>query len=101
MSETSRIGYSVKGDGSSVKITVEEVGSKQAELMKEFNECAEGRCSCPTAQYAKVESMQITPGEDRLSITLKAKPGEEIDQADINKCLEHTTRKVQKAERER
>ena len=88
--------YSVKGDGSNVKILVEDVGAKQAELMKELNECAEGRCSCPTPQYAKVESMQITPGRNQLIITLKAKPGEEIDQVDINTCLEHTTQKVQK-----
>lgn len=88
--------YSVKGDGSNMKILVADVGAKQAELMKELNECAEGRCSCPTPQYAKVESMQITPGSDQLTITLKAKPGEEIDQEDINRCLEHTTRKVQK-----
>lgn len=59
--------------------------------MKEFNECAEGRCSCPTAQYAKVESIQVTPEKDQLNITLKPKPGEKIDQGDINKCLDHTT----------
>ncbi len=101
MSRASRMKYSVEGEGSNVKITVEEVGSKQAELMEGFTACAEGRCSCPTTQYAKVESVQITPGKDRLSITLKANPGEEIDQADINNCLEDTTRKVRKAERER
>lgn len=88
--------YSVEGDGPNVKITIGEVGSKHAELMKELNECAEGRCSCPTAQYAKVESMQIRPEQDRLRITLKAKPGEKIDQDDINNCLEHTTQKVKK-----
>jgi hypothetical protein len=86
--------YSVHRSGSSVKITVDGVGSKQTELLKEFSECAEGRCSCPTAQYEKVESMQVTPGEDQLSITLKPKPGKIIDQDDIKKCLEHTTRKV-------
>ncbi len=75
--------YSVQGDGSNLKITVKEVGDKQADLMKELNECVGGRCSCPTPQYAKVQD------------TLTAKPGEAIDQADIDKCLEHMTRKVQ------
>lgn len=89
--------YSVQGDGSKVKITVDEVGSKQAALLKEFNECAEGRCTCPTTQYEKVESMQVTPGQDQLSITLTAKPGEAMDHADFNRCLEHTTRKVEKS----
>jgi hypothetical protein len=88
--------YSVKGDGSTVNITVKEVGNKQADLMKELNECAEGRCSCPTPQYAKVQKMQIASTADQLVVTLTAKPGETIDQADIDKCLDHTTRKVQK-----
>jgi hypothetical protein len=88
--------YSVEGDGADVKITVGEVGSKRAELIKELNECAEGRCSYPTAQYSKVVSMQIALEKDQLSITLKAKPGEKIDRGGINKCLEHTTQKVKK-----
>lgn len=87
--------YSVQSDGSNVKITVGDAGAKQAALLKEFNECAEGRCTCPTPQYEKVESMQIMRGPDELSITLTAKPGEAIDQDDINRCLEHTTRKVE------
>ena len=86
--------YSVDGDGANVKILVEDVGPKQAELMRELQECASGRCSCPTPQYAKVESMQVSPGADDLTITLKAKSGEAIDQGDINRCLEHTTRKA-------
>lgn len=87
--------YSVRKDSSSVKITVTQVGDKQADLMKELNECAEGRCSCPTPQYAKVQEMKVAPSVDQVIVTLTAKPGEVIDQADINKCLEHTTRKVQ------
>ena len=87
--------YSVRGDGSSVKITVQRVGDKQADLMKELNECAEGHCSCPTPQYAKVKEMKVASSVDQVIVTLTAKPGEIIDQADIDRCLEHTTRKVQ------
>jgi hypothetical protein len=90
--------YSIESDRADVKIRIEEVGSKQADLMKQLNECAEGRCSCRSEQYAKVESMQIAPGEDHLQITLNAKHGETIDQGDINKCLEHTTEKVQRSD---
>jgi hypothetical protein len=88
--------YSVQGDGSNIKITVQAVGTKQADLLKELNECAEGRCSCPTPQYAKVQTMQIEPSADQVIVTLTARSGETIDQADINKCLDHTTRKVEK-----
>ena len=88
--------YSIASDGSNVKIVVEDVGAKQAELMRELQECAMGRCSCPTPQYAKVESMQVASGADNVTVTLKAKAGEEIDQGDISKCLEHTTKKATK-----
>ena len=88
--------YSLEGDGSNIKITVQAAGTKQADLMKELNECAEGRCSCPTPQYAKVQIMQVAPSADQVIVTLTARPGETIDQADINKCLDHTTRKVEK-----
>lgn len=88
--------YSVQGDGSNVKITVKKVGDKQADLLEELNECAEGRCSCPTTQYAKVQEMQIAASVDQVVVTLTAKPGEIIDQADIDNCLDHTTRKLQK-----
>jgi len=50
--------YAVVGVGSDLTITVKAVGANQAHLMKELNQCAQGRCSCPTTQYAKVESMQ-------------------------------------------
>ncbi len=86
--------YSIKAKGSDLKITVEQAGSKQAQLMEELKECAEGRCSCPTPQYGKLESIEIKPSNDKVDIALKAKPGEKIDQVDIDKCLEHTAKKI-------
>ena len=88
--------YTVQSEGGNVNISIEQVGKYQNRLMEELQECAEGRCACPTPQYAKVESMDVKPEEDKVDITLKAKPGEKIDQADIDKCLEHTTQKVEK-----
>ncbi len=86
--------YSIKAEGSDLRIAVEKVGGKQAQLTEELKECAEGRCSCPTPQYGKLESIEIRPGSDKVEIALKAKPGEKIDQTDIEKCLEHTVKKV-------
>jgi len=86
--------YSIESQGDDVTITIEQVGDKQVELMAEFNECAEGRCTCPSPQYAKVEAIRIKPTTGKIDISLTAKPGEKIDHADIAKCLEHTTKKV-------
>ena len=89
--------YSVKPDASGLNIRVEQVGTKQKELLEEFKECAEGRCTCPTAQYGKLESIEIAPGPDRIDIKLKAQAGQTIEQGEIETCLEHTTAKVEKS----
>jgi hypothetical protein len=88
--------YTIESEGGNVNITIEKVGGYQKRLMEELKECAEGRCSCQTPEYKKVESMQVKPEGDKVDITLKAKAGEKIDQGDINKCLEHTTKKAEK-----
>lgn len=88
--------YSIKRDGTGLSISVEQVGTKQKQLLEEFNECAEGRCTCPSTQYGKVESIEIAPGLDKIDIKLKAQAGQRIEQGDIEKCLEHTTAKVAK-----
>jgi len=89
--------YSVKSDDSGLNIRLEQVGTKQKELLEEFKECAEGRCTCPSAQYGKLESIEIAPGPDRIDIKLKAQAGQSIEQDDIEKCLQHTTAKVAKS----
>lgn len=86
--------YSIKEEGSDLKIAVEQIGGKQSQVLQELKECAEGRCSCPTPQYDKLEAIEINAGNDKIDIGLKAKAGQKIDESDINKCLEHTAKKV-------
>ncbi len=86
--------YSIKHEGSDLNITVQQLGDKQAALMEELKACAEGRCSCPTPQYSKLQAIDIKPGTDKVEIALKPKPGEKIEQADIAKCLDHTAKKL-------
>ncbi len=86
--------YSIEEKDSGLKITAEQLGDKQSQLMKELKKCAEGHCSCPTPQYAKLESIEVKPGVEKVEIALKAKPGEKIDQADINRCLEEMSKKL-------
>lgn len=86
--------YSIKPDSTGLSIRVEQVGGKQEQLLDEFKECAEGRCACPTAQYGKLESIEIEPGPDKIDIKLKVQAGQKLEQGDIEKCLQHTTAKV-------
>ncbi|HMX11220.1 MAG TPA: hypothetical protein PKE61_09970 [Burkholderiaceae bacterium] len=67
---------------------------RQQALLDEFAHCAAGTCSCPSPQYAKVEALAVTPGADGVTVELQVKPGEVIDMADIERCLEHTGRLI-------
>lgn len=88
--------YSIKPDSTGLRIRVEQVGTKQAQLLEEFKGCAEGRCTCPSTQYGKVGSIEIAPGPDTIDIKLKAQAGQRIEQGDIERCLQNTTAKVAK-----
>ena len=81
---------SVQGDATSLQISMAEVGDQQGQLLKSLQACAEGRCSCPTPEYAKLQSIEVQPGVDGVEVTLVAKPGEHIDRSAIDQCLEHT-----------
>lgn len=68
---------------------------KQKPLLEEFSKCAAGTCSCPTPQYEKVASMNVTANESGVTVNLKLKDGETIDVADIERCLEHTAKTIE------
>ena len=68
-----------------VQINVREIGSHAEELMEAFQECKEGRCSCPTNEYEKVESIEVEQSGEGISLTVKSKAGTQIDVAEIEK----------------
>ena len=86
--------HQVRNDGTSVVIEVTGVGSQQDDLLTAFAECQSGRCSCPTDEYQKVESMEVQPGEERVTLRLQPKPDTAFDTAQIAACLDHTVGKV-------
>lgn len=67
---------------------------EQQQLVEELAKCAAGKCTCPSAQYEKLEKIDVTSGQDGVSIVLKAKAGETIDRDDIKRCLEHTAKLI-------
>ena len=80
------------GDG--LRITARVDPARQEALLAEFQQCASGHCQCPTPQYAKLQSVDVSAEAGVVSITLSPKPGEQIDQADIERCLDHTARQA-------
>lgn len=82
--------YAIRQKSQGLEIKVEDLGDSQQQVLESLQACAEGRCSCPTNQYEKLDAIQIRPSPDSVSIELRAKAGETVRQADIEKCLEYT-----------
>ena len=77
-----------------LKIEVTDVDGKKEKLVEAFQECSEGRCTCPTQEYQKVEKLEISEAGDKIQLSITAKDDREIDVAEIEKCLEYTKKRV-------
>jgi hypothetical protein len=88
--------YSIKegADGLHIDATVPPEMKKK--LMDEIAKCAAGTCTCPSSQYDKLKGVDIISGPTGVAIELKVKPGERIDLGDVERCLEHTAKQIQR-----
>ena len=86
--------YSISETNKGIEIQVENIGERKAELLESFQACQEGRCSCPTEEYKKLESLDIVQNGDAIHLQLKALAGETFNVNEINRCLEHTTQQA-------
>ena len=84
----------IKKTDNGIQIDVTELEGKKDELLEAFQECSEGRCTCPTDEYQKVAAMQVTDGDDTIQLSIIAKDDETIDTAEIEKCLDYTKKRV-------
>jgi hypothetical protein len=86
--------FTVMEGAAKLRIRIEDVGSKQDQLINALQECAEGRCTCPTNQYEKLDAIEVVPGDAAVDVTLTPKAGESIDRLAIDRCLEYTADKL-------
>lgn len=86
--------YEINPDTQGVAIEITGAGEHRDEMLAAFGECAEGRCSCPTDEYEKVETMDVEPSADTIAIHLHAKPGVTLDASEIGRCLDYTVERV-------
>ena len=84
--------YKVESTEDTVNVEVTETKGKQNKLLQAFQECQEGRCTCPTQEYSKLGSLESD--EDTIKLKLKSKPGVKFDESEIGKCLDYTKGKV-------
>lgn len=78
-----------------VQIQVTDSGEHADQLMVAFRECQEGRCSCPTQEYEKVESLSVEQSDEGITLSVKSKKGQQIDIGEVEKCLEHTKQRIE------
>ena len=85
--------YRLESTEDTVSIEITATKRNQAKLLRAFQECQEGRCTCPTQEYSKLDSLEIASDRDTIKLKLKSKPGVEFDEYELCKCLEYTQRK--------
>jgi hypothetical protein len=86
--------HTVETTSEGLRISASVGPEKQKELLEEFAKCATGTCSCPTPQYDKVQSIDVKAQPAGVTVDLRVKPGEVVDLADIERCLEHTAEQI-------
>ncbi len=86
----------VKTTDTGIEIDITKVEDKKDKLLEAFQECQEGRCTCHTDEYKKVESLEIRADDDAIQLRITAKPDEKIDTAEIEKCLDYTKKRASK-----
>lgn len=86
--------YKIDENESVIDISINDVKDKKEKLLEAFQECQEGRCSCPTEEYKKLDSLEIDHNDENISLRLKSKDGSKIDIEEISKCMEHTKNRV-------
>lgn len=82
--------YQIEKNQDRLDVHIDEVGDDQDQALEAFQACQEGRCSCPTDEYKKLESLEIDPGDGSLTLRLTPKVGLKLDKSEIEKCLDHT-----------
>lgn len=89
--------YKIETDSEKLAISIDEVKGKKTKLMQALQECSEGRCTCPTPEFDKLESMQVKEDGDSVQIELKPKRDQQLKPVDIEKCVQHTIHQAEQA----
>ena len=86
--------HEIKKDSNNVKIEFTDFGDKGNDLLKAFQDCQSGNCSCPTNEYDKLETLEVEKNNGVISLSLKPKEGQDFEKSEIEKCLTHTETKL-------
>lgn len=88
--------YKVDEHDDGLAITVDGVKDDKEKLLQAFQECQEGRCSCPTEEYKKLDQLEIDHNGGSIRLRLRPKRGLKMDKAEITRCLDYTATRVER-----
>lgn len=88
--------YNIEQKEYNLDINIDDMSGNRDKLLEAFQECQQGRCSCPTEEYKKLDSLEIEYNEEGIQLHLKSKNGVKFDKNKINKCLEYTAKRINK-----
>ncbi len=86
--------YEVTTSQNGLIINIEVPDKSKEKLLEEFSSCQQGKCSCPTEEYKKLESLSVVSSVNNISLILNQKADQSFDINEINKCLSFTIEKV-------
>jgi hypothetical protein len=89
--------YEISEEPDHLKVKLEETTGVQDQLLAAFQECQQGRCSCPTTVYEKLEGLEIDVSTDEIELRLRPKPGTQLAPSEIARCLDYTVTRTSKA----
>ena len=90
LNDCEKMKYKIDNSGNTVKISVTDIKGKSQKVLKAFQDCKEGNCSCKTTEYEKVESFEVKQNGSDVELIIKTKDQEVIDSSEIENCLAHT-----------
>lgn len=88
--------YEIKRKPDGLHVHLDKTAGLEPELLQALQECQEGRCSCPTAEYDKLAKMDVTATPDSVDIELQAKPGTDLEAEAVRQCLDFTLTRLHK-----
>ena len=65
-------------------------------MLDELAKCANGTCPCKSADYERLDSMQVSQTDVGWTLDLTAKSGQDLNPSLVAECLNHTSAQMEK-----
>lgn len=91
--------YKLTKQPTGLDIQITETQGQEQELLAAFQLCQEGRCSCPTDEYQKLERLEVQTEGGQIRLRLTPKPEATLDHRAIERCLNFTFQQVEASDK--